>query len=221
MNELQIETQFHESVNKNENLVLPGSNMRNHNNLNGRLQDMELKTTGLMELSDDNRYLVILTNEGVSLYEIGSTRNGISKGRLDLQQMHINRQYLVDLLQKGQYVSFGLTCLSQNLLNLAHPVLIALDRESVTSLVKGCTLQVLPNLLLFLDKEINCKGSCPKMFYFLWFLQDLILYQYKEIKSHKNILQRILRGVDYRLNDVIKISEESQAIIRYLTRMIK
>lgn len=99
--------------------------------------------------------------------------------------MKRNVLLIPDLLEKKEFISFALTCLSQNLLELAQPVLINLDPESVTSLVKGLTLKSLPRLLEFLDNQINQKGSCPKMFYFLGFLRDLTLYQYEQIKEHK------------------------------------
>lgn len=94
LDELRAETDLRVSVNKNNDLVLPGSDVRNHNNLGARLADLELKSTGLLELSADNRYLIVLNNDGVLLFEAGLSHGRRRGGRLDLQQMSVDREFL-------------------------------------------------------------------------------------------------------------------------------
>lgn len=94
VNELQMEADLNETVNKNADLVLPGSNLRQHNNLQSRIQDLELQSTGRMQLSSDNRFLVVLNNEGVSLFETGRVFAKKIQARLDLEQMAVTPEYL-------------------------------------------------------------------------------------------------------------------------------
>ena len=94
MDEVDMETDFNLNTDKNKDLILPGSNVKEHNNLNGKLQSLELKGTGLMQISSDNRFLVVLSNEGVGLFQIGDANNQIKGGRLDLDQIQIDQQYL-------------------------------------------------------------------------------------------------------------------------------
>lgn len=94
MDEVDMEAHFNEFTDKNKDLVLPGSNVKEHNNLLGKLQDLEFKSTGLMQISSDNRFLLVLSNEGVGLFEIGDSSAKVKGGRLDLDQMEIDQEYL-------------------------------------------------------------------------------------------------------------------------------
>lgn len=94
LDELRVETDLRVSVNKNNDLVLPGSNVQAHNNLGARLGELELKSTGLLELSADNRFLIILNNDGVLLFEAGVGSGRRREGRLDLQQINVDREFL-------------------------------------------------------------------------------------------------------------------------------
>ena len=94
MDEVDMEAHFNEFTDKNKDLVLPGSNVKEHNNLLGKLQDLEFKATGLMQISSDNRFLLVLSNEGVGLFEIGDSSAKVKGGRLDLDQMEIDQEYL-------------------------------------------------------------------------------------------------------------------------------
>ena len=50
-----------------------------------------------MQLSSDNRFLVVLNNEGVSLFETGRVFAKKIQARLDLEQMAVTPEYLKGL----------------------------------------------------------------------------------------------------------------------------
>ena len=80
---------------------------------------------------------------------------------------------------------YVLICLSNNLLSLAEPVLENLDRESVTVLVKNINSKGVTRILEYLANHLESKAS-KKSFYYMFFLNQLIIYKFAEIKEMKN-----------------------------------
>ena len=94
MGELDLEVDLADKVNKNDNLVLPGAGFKSSNNLEAKLEQMSLKSTGCLRLSHNNRFLVVLTNEGVLLFDAQKSFY-YEKARISLFDITVDEKFLL------------------------------------------------------------------------------------------------------------------------------
>ena len=93
MKEVALEVKLNGAVNKNNDLILPGSHMKVHNNSQAVFENQMFKATGSLALTTDNHHLAILSNEGLLLFQSESDRYR-ALNTLDLFEMKVDYEYL-------------------------------------------------------------------------------------------------------------------------------
>ena len=94
MTELGLEVKQNISINKNKDLVLPGSHLKVHNNTQAILENQHFRGTGSLALTEDNQYLAVLSNEGVLLFSTHKS-DSVTSGSLDLFEIKVQEGYLL------------------------------------------------------------------------------------------------------------------------------
>ena len=124
-------------------------------------------------------------------------------------------------MRKKQYIEFVLTCLSNNLLSLAQPIIEKLDKESITILVKNSNSKSLQRLLEYLAEHLENAFSKNSLSY-MFFMNQIIIYKLEEVRkqSNKRFLRRILQALNFKVKDVLVLSEEVGSLAKFIESRI-
>lgn len=185
--------------------TLPGSQLESYaKNKGARLNEF-----GGLGLSDDGKYLALVSSDGLCLFSTSGSRTGL------VIDEHIDKKYLLELLKDKKYVEYTCACLKIENRELFRPVMDKLDRRSIYSIVTLLNERETSLLLKWLIELWKTVADVEIML--VWFESVFMLGSTKNLNAERvPQLKTVINELRYRVEEFMELSSSSRAMLSYL-----